>query len=100
MEKRWRISTEPRYRVSVRNASELKYSALKYRINCRGMTPEQAAWVEPGPTAARVIEVDGVIYPSIHKAAVAYAESNGIPIGKARYRLRRSLGQTVGGRHR
>ena len=79
-------------------AYDLSVSTLKYRINQIGMTPEEAVSVEPGPTTAKQIEVDGVSYPSIHKAAAAIAEKQNIPIEKARYRLRRDLGQRAGGR--
>ena len=83
--------------TQVARAHNLSVSTLKYRINQRGMAPDEAVSAPPGPTAARQIEVDGVIYPSIHKAAEAYAERNDMPVEKARYRLRRKLGQAAGG---
>ena len=78
-------------------AYDLSNSTLKYRIHKRGMTPEEAVSAEAGPTAAKRIEVDGITYPSIHKAAAAHAKKNGISFEQARYQLRRSLGQMVGG---
>ena len=85
--------------TQVARAHNLSVSTLKYRINQLGMTSEEAVSAALGPTAARQTEVDGVTYPSIHKAAEAYAEKNDMPVEKARYRLRRSLGQAAGGRH-
>ena len=79
-------------------AYNLSVSTLKYRINQRGMSPEMAVSAEPGPTTAKQIKWDGVTYPSIHQAAAAYADKNKIPFEKARYRLRRALGQRAGGR--
>ncbi len=79
-------------------AYNLSVSTLKYRISQRGMTPEEAVSAGPGPTTAKQIEVDGVSYPSIHKAAAVIAEKRNIPFEKARYRLRRDLDQRAGGR--
>ena len=84
--------------TQVARAHNLPVSTLKYRINRLGMTPEEAVSVEPGPTTAKQIEVDGVTYPSIHKAAAAYAEKKKIPFEKARSHLRRGLNQTAGDR--
>ena len=78
-------------------AYNLSASTVKNRINQQGMTPEEAVSGSPGSTTARQIEVDGVNYASIRKAAAAYAKKNEIPFEKARYRLRRRLGQTAGG---
>ena len=79
-------------------AHNLSASTLKYRISQRGMTPDEAVSAGVGPTAAKQIEVDGVTYPSIHQAAVAYAEKNHVSTEKARYQLRRSLGRPASGR--
>lgn len=85
--------------VDLAKAYGVKRSTLRYRINERGMTPEQAVSVGAGPTAAKQIEVDGVTYSSIRKASLALADISGIPFEIARYRLRRRLGQRAGGGH-
>lgn len=76
--------------VAAAKAHGVKTSTLKYRL-AKGMSPEEAVATTSGPTSAKVVEFEGEVFPSMHKAAVALAERHGISQEKARDRIRRRV---------
>lgn len=66
-------------------------STLKYRINAKGMTPEDAVKTPKGPSSGQPFEYQGVIYKSRHAAAVVLAPKYGLTYHQARDRLTRKV---------
>ncbi|MBO4170781.1 GIY-YIG nuclease family protein (plasmid) [Cereibacter azotoformans] len=70
-------------------AFDIGESTLKHRLFVQKMTREEAVTKKKGTTLAKQIVMDGVCYPSLHKAAEAYARRRGTSYEKARYMVRK-----------
>ena len=77
--------------TALADAFGIATSTMRLRLE-NGMTPDEAVDLGPkGKTSRKEIEFEGVVYRSIHAAAAALAERDGIAAEKARYIVRRSI---------